>query len=70
MYENFDRDAILNAMSAVDVVIMYLLGRLGYLKDGKSTVMVVDTLHKISETMEFLYKIEEDYGFNAKVFYS
>merc|ERR1712176_709270 len=36
--ENFD-----NALIAGDVVITHLLSRLGYLKDGKCTVMCVDT---------------------------
>ena len=66
--ENFDKAVFPNAMIAGDVVITHLLGRLGYLKDGKCTIMVVDTFHLFPETMEFLRSIEEKYGFKAEVF--
>jgi len=57
-----------NAMIAGDVVITDLLGRLGYLKDGKAKIMVVDTFHLFPETMEFLKVLEEKYEFKAEVF--
>jgi phosphoadenosine phosphosulfate reductase len=66
--ENFDHAVFPNAMIAGDVVITHLLGRLGYLKDGKCKVMVVDTFHLFPETMEFLKEIEDNYGFKAEVF--
>ena len=46
----------------------HLLHRLGYLKDGKAKIMVVDTFHLFPETMEFLREIEDYYGFKAEVF--
>ena len=55
-------------MIACDVVITHLLDRLGYLKDGKCTVMVVDTFHLFPETMDFLREMEGHYGFRAEVF--
>lgn len=66
--ENFDNAVFPNAMIAGDVVITHLLGRLGYLKDGKCKVMVVDTFHLFPETMDFLREIESHYGFEAEVF--
>ena len=56
--ENFDHAVFPNAMIAGDVVITHLLSRLGYLKDGKCKVMVVDTFHLFPETMEFLKEME------------
>merc|ERR1712176_1053959 len=61
--ENFD-----NALIAGDVVITHLLSRLGYLKDGKCTVMCVDTFHLFPETMDFLREVESFYDFKAEVF--
>jgi phosphoadenosine phosphosulfate reductase len=55
-------------MIAGDVVITHLLHRMGYLKDGKVKVMVVDTFHLFPETMEFLKDIEKEYDFKAEVF--
>ena len=55
-------------MIAGDVVITDLLSRLGYLKDGKAKVMVVDTFHLFPETMEFLKTLENRYEFKAEVF--
>jgi phosphoadenylyl-sulfate reductase (thioredoxin) len=66
--ENFDNAVFPNAMIAGDCVITHLLGRLGYLKDGKCKVMVVDTFHLFDETMEFLKEMEDYYGFKAEVF--
>jgi len=66
--ENFDNPVFPNAMIAGDCVITHLLDRLGYLKNGKCKVAVVDTFHLFPETMEFLSEIEEHYGFKAEVF--
>merc|ERR1719265_2217889 len=66
--ENFDHAVFPNAMIAGDVVITHLLSRLGYLKDGKCKVMVVDTFHLFPETMTFLKEMEDFYGFKAEVF--
>jgi len=66
--ENYGNAVFPNAMIAGDVVITHLLGRMGYLKDGKCKVMVVDTFHLFPETMDFLREIEEHYGFKAEVF--
>ena len=55
-------------MIAGDVVITHLLGRLGYLQNGKAKIMVVDTFHLFDETMPFLASLEEHYGFKAEVF--
>ena len=66
--ENYKGAVFPNAMIAGDVVITHLLHRLGYLKDGKAKVMVVDTFHLFPETMEFLKEIEEFYDFKAEVF--
>ena len=66
--ENYGNAVFPNAMIAGDVVITHLLHRMGYLKDGKAKVMVVDTFHLFPETMEFLREIEEFYGFSAEVF--
>ena len=66
--ENYGNAVFPNAMIAGDVVITHLLHRLGYLKDGKCTIMCVDTFHLFPETMEFLKSIEEHYGFKAEVF--
>merc|ERR1712003_147740 len=66
--ENFDNAVFPNALIAGDVVITHLLSRLGYLKDGKCTVMCVDTFHLFPETMDFLREVESFYGFKAEVF--
>ena len=66
--ENYENAVFPNAMIAGDVVITHLLHRMGYLKDGKCTVMCVDTFHLFPETMEFLREIEEFYDFKAEVF--
>jgi len=66
--ENYGKAVFPNAMIAGDVVITHLLHRLGYLKDGKCKIMVVDTFHLFPETMEFLREIEDYYGFKAEVF--
>merc|ERR1712087_377197 len=60
--ENHNNAVFPNAMIAGDVVITHLLHRMGYLKDGKCKIMVVDTLHLFPETMKFLRQIEEYYG--------
>jgi len=66
--ENYDNAVFPNAMIAGDVVITHLLHRLGYLNDGKCTIMCVDTFHLFPETMEFLKEIESHYDFKAEVF--
>ena len=66
--ENYGNAVFPNALIAGDVVITHLLDRLGYLKDGKCTIMCVDTFHLFPETMEFLKEIEDHYGFKAEVF--
>eukprot|EP00529_Nitzschia_sp_RCC80_P024345 CAMPEP_0113488978 /NCGR_PEP_ID=MMETSP0014_2-20120614/26295_1 /TAXON_ID=2857 /ORGANISM="Nitzschia sp." /LENGTH=442 /DNA_ID=CAMNT_0000382707 /DNA_START=15 /DNA_END=1343 /DNA_ORIENTATION=+ /assembly_acc=CAM_ASM_000159 len=66
--ENFDNAVFPNAMIAGDVVITHLLHRMGYLKDGKCKIMVVDTFHLFPETMDFLKEIEDFYDFKAEVF--
>lgn len=66
--ENHDNPVFPNAMIAGDCVITHLLHRLGYLKDGKVKIMVVDTFHLFPETMEFLKEIEDAYDFKADVF--
>uniref|UniRef100_A0A6T6BCM3 Thioredoxin domain-containing protein n=1 Tax=Diacronema lutheri TaxID=2081491 RepID=A0A6T6BCM3_DIALT len=66
--ENYDNAVFPNALIAGDVVITHLLHRLGYLKDGKCKVMVVDTFHLFPETMQFLSEVEKAYGFKAEVF--
>jgi phosphoadenosine phosphosulfate reductase len=66
--ENYGNAVFPNALIAGDVVITHLLDRMGYLKDGKCKVMVVDTFHLFPETMEFLKEIEDHYGFKAEVF--
>ncbi|GMI19406.1 hypothetical protein TrCOL_g4748 [Triparma columacea] len=66
--ENYGNAVFPNAMIAGDVVITHLLGRLGYLQNGKAKIMVVDTFHLFDETMPFLASLEEHYGFKAEVF--
>lgn len=66
--ENYDNAVFPNALIAGDVVITHLLHRLGYLTDGKCSVMCVDTFHLFPETMEFLAAVEKHYGFKAHVF--
>ena len=66
--ENYGNAVFPNAMIAGDTVITHMLHRMGYLKDGKATIMCVDTFHLFPETMEFLAEIEEFYGFKAEVF--
>jgi len=66
--ENYGNAVFPNAMIAGDCVITHLLHRMGYLKDGKCKVMVVDTFHLFPETTEFLKEIEEAYDFKAEIF--
>jgi phosphoadenylyl-sulfate reductase (thioredoxin) len=66
--ENYDNAVFPNAMIAGDVVITHLLHRMGHLKDGKCTVMCVDTFHLFPETMEFLKELEAAYEFKAEIF--
>merc|ERR1719183_2611549 len=68
--ENYGNAVFPNAMIAGDSVITHLLHRMGYLKNGKCKIMVVDTFHLFPETIEFLHEIEAYYGFNAEVFYA
>lgn len=66
--ENYGNAVFPNALIAGDCVITHLLHRMGYLKDGKCKVMVVDTFHLFPETMEFLREIEDYYDFESEVF--
>jgi len=66
--ENFDNAVFPNAMIAGDCVITHLLHRMGYLKDGRAKIMVVDTFHLFDETLPFLKEIEKAYDFKAEVF--
>ncbi|KAL7567899.1 hypothetical protein ACA910_019618 [Epithemia clementina (nom. ined.)] len=66
--ENYGNAVFPNAMIAGDVVITDLLARMGYLKDGKAKIMVVDTFHLFPETMEFLKILEDKYEFKAEIF--
>jgi len=66
--ENYGNAVFPNAMIAGDVVITDLLGRMGYLKDGRAKVMVVDTFHLFDETIPFLKELEDRYDFKAEVF--
>jgi len=66
--ENYGNAVFPNALIAGDCVITHLLDRMGYLKDGKCKVMVVDTFHLFPETMDFVKEVEEHYGFKAEVF--
>lgn len=66
--ENYGNAVFPNALIAGDVVITHLLDRMGYLKDGKCKIMVVDTFHLFPETMEFVKEVEDHYGFKAEVF--
>jgi len=66
--ENFDNAVFPNAMIAGDCVITHLLHRMGYLKDGRAKIMVVDTFHLFDETLPFLQEIEKAYDFKAEVF--
>ena len=66
--EGFDNAVFPNAMIAGDCVITDLLGRLGYLENGKCKIMVVDTFHLFDETLPFLKTLEEKYKFEAEVF--
>lgn len=66
--ENYGNAVFPNAMIAGDVVITDLLGRMGYLSDGRAKIMVVDTFHLFPETMDFLKVLESKYGFTAEIF--
>ncbi|KAJ1634041.1 phosphoadenosine-phosphosulfate reductase [Pavlovales sp. CCMP2436] len=66
--ENYENAVFPNALIAGDVVITHLLHRLGYLKDGRCTIMVVDTFHLFPETMAFVNEVEKAYGFTAEIF--
>jgi len=68
--DNHNNAVFPNALIAGDSVITHLLHRMGYLKNGKCKIMVVDTFHLFPETIEFLHEIEAYYGFNAEVFYA
>lgn len=65
---NYANAVFPNAMIAGDVVITHLLHRMGYLKDNKCKIMVVDTFHLFPETIKYLSEIEEYYGFKAEIF--
>lgn len=66
--ENYGNAVFPNAMIAGDVVITDLLSRMGYLKDGRAKIMVVDTFHLFPETMDFLKVLEDKYEFKAEIF--
>jgi len=66
--DKFDKVVFPNAMIVGDCVITHLLGKIGALESGKAKVMVVDTYHLFDDTMPFLQKVEEKYGFTADVF--
>jgi phosphoadenylyl-sulfate reductase (thioredoxin) len=66
--ENYGNAVFPNAMIAGDIVITDLLHRMGYLKDGRAKIMVVDTFHLFPETMEFLKVLEDKYDFKAEIF--
>lgn len=66
--ENYGNAVFPNALIAGDVVITHLLDRMGYLKNGKCKIMVVDTFHLFPETMEFVKEVEDYYGFKSEVF--
>ena len=56
--ENFEHPVFPCALIAGDVVILDLLSRLGYLKDGKVKVAFIDTFHLFEETHSFLHRLE------------
>jgi 3'-phosphoadenosine 5'-phosphosulfate sulfotransferase (PAPS reductase)/FAD synthetase len=69
--KNYGNAVFPNAtMIAGDVIITHLLHAMGYLKDGKCKIMVVNTFHPrlFPETIEFLKEIEEFYDSKAEVF--
>jgi len=66
--DNHDNVVFPNAMIAGDSVITHLLHRMGFLKNGKCRIMVIDTFHLFPETLDFLHQIESYYGFNANIF--
>jgi len=57
-----------NAMIVGDCIITHLLGKLGYLENGKAKIMVVDTFHLFDDTLPFLSELETKYKFKAEVF--
>jgi len=57
-----------NAMIVGDCIITDLLGKLGYLENGKCKIMVVDTFHLFDDTMPFLRELESKYKFKAEIF--
>eukprot|EP00884_Botryococcus_braunii_P008817 jgi/Botrbrau1/17937/Bobra.50_1s0033.2 len=66
--EAFKTPAFPCALIAGDVVILELLDRAGYLRSGRVPVIFIDTFHLFPETHDFLHRLEEKYGFKAKVF--
>lgn len=68
--ENFQHPVFPCALIAGDVVILDLLSRLGYLKDGRVKVAFIDTFHLFEETHSFLHRLEEKYGFKAVEFHA
>ena len=56
--ENSERPVFPCALIAGDVVILELLSKLDYLKNGTVAVAFVDTFHLFPETMTFLHQLE------------
>jgi len=68
--ENRENPVFPCALIAGDIVILELLGRLGYLSSGRVQVMFVDTFYLFEETIEFMRQTEERYGFKANWFHA
>ncbi|KAK9916259.1 hypothetical protein WJX75_000636 [Coccomyxa subellipsoidea] len=66
--EAFERPAFPCALIAGDVVILNLLHRLGYLESGRVPIIFIDTFHLFPETHALMHRLEEKYGFKARVF--
>jgi len=66
--DQFEKPVFPNAMIVGDCVITHLLHKIDALKTGKVKIMVVDTFHLLDDTMPFLGKVEDKYGFEAEVF--
>lgn len=58
------------ALIAGDVVILDLLSKLNYLKNGRVKVIFIDTFHLFPETYSFLEVMEERYGFKSHFFHA
>ncbi|KAI5076552.1 hypothetical protein GOP47_0008617 [Adiantum capillus-veneris] len=58
------------ALIAGDVVILDLLSKLDYLKNGRVKVIFIDTFHLFPESYTFLDLMERRYGFKSHVFHA